>query len=258
MNNNPEQLDKVHKSVYHMGIKTSDVFRGKSESGPVREIYGESAKFFSEIIRSKFTTDKKHSLLDIGSAKGELVSEMLGYLPEYEFDITATDTNPDAINENPAKNKIVADAESLPINDQSIDIVLMRYVLQFNSLNSQENILKEVQRVTKEIAIVQHGGADSVDLDGWRSNVDQIFHSSEFLPLNRDGILYLSQNEIEFMMNKNNIRYERIQSRRIEGLSQAFIERYCLNENQSKLIKDILGDRDYIMQTTWIVYPKGR
>ena len=257
MNNNPEQLNKVPKPIYHMGIKTSDVFRGKSELGPVREIYGESAKFFSEIIRSKFVADKRRSLLDIGSAKGELLSEMLGYLPEYEFDVTATDTNPYAIDENPAKNKIVADAESLPIDDNTIDITLMRYVLQFNSLNSQENILKEVQRVTKEIAIVQHGGADSVDSDSWRSCVDQIFHSSELLPLNRDGILYSSQNEVESMMDKNNIRYERIQSRRIEGLSQAFIERYSLNEGQIKLIKNMLGDKDYIMQTTWIIYPEN-
>ncbi len=256
MSNNPEQLDKLPKPIYHMGIKTSDVFRGKSELGPVREIYGESAKFFSGIIRSKFVVGEKHSLLDIGSAKGELVSEMLGYLPEYEFDITATDTNPDAINGNPAKNKIVADAESLPIDDKSVDVVLMRYVLQFNSLNSQENILKEVQRVTKEIAIVQHGGADSVDSDSWRSGVDQIFHSSELLQLNRDGILYSSQDEVESMMDKNNISYERIQSRRIEGLSQAFIERYSLNDDQIKLIKNILGDKDYIMQTTWIIYPK--
>ena len=256
MSNNPERLDKVPKPIYHMGVKTSDVFRGKSEMGPVREIYGESAKFFSEIIRSKFTSDKKHSLLDIGSAKGELVSEMLGYLPGYNFDVTATDTNPDAINENSAKNKIVADAESLPLDDQTIDIVLMRYVLQFNSLNSQENILKEVQRVTKEIAIVQHGGADSVDSEGWRNSVDQIFHSAELLPLNRDGILYSSQDEVESMMDKNNISYERIQSRRIEGLSQAFIERYSLNDDQIKLIKNILGDKDYIMQTTWIIYPK--
>lgn len=256
MSNNPEQLDRVPKPVYHMGIKTSDVFRGKSELGPVREIYGESAKFFSEIIRSKFVVGEKYSLLDIGSAKGELVSEMLGYLPEYEFGITATDTNPDAINGNPAKNKIVADAESLPIDDKSIDVVLMRYVLQFNSLNSQENILREVQRVTKEIAIVQHGGADCVDSESWRSSVDQIFHSPELTPLNRDGILFSSQDEVESMMDKNNIRYERIQSRRIEGLSQAFIERYSLNEDQVKLIKNMLGDKDYIMQTTWIIYPK--
>jgi len=257
MSKNFEYVDKVNKPIFDMGVKTSDIFRGKSESGSVKEIYGESARFFSDIIRSRFPADKKYSLLDIGSAKGELLSEMLEYLPEYEFDITATDTNSGVINENPAKNKVVADAESLPVNDHDIDIVLMRYVLQFNSLNSQENILREIQRVTKGVSIIQHGGADNVDSNNWRNRVDQMFHSSELLPLKRDGIFYSSQNEVESLMNKNNIHYERIQSRRIEGLSQAFIERYSLDNDQIELIKRMLGDKDYIMQTTWIIYPKN-
>lgn len=251
-----ENQEKPKKPVFDMGASTSEVFKGHSESGAVKEIYGESAVLFADIIKSKIQPEGTQSLIDIGSAKGELLSEILELLPQYSFAVTATDTNPKAIEENIATNKIVADAESLPVNNKSIDIALMRYVLQFNSLQSQEIILSEVSRVIKRIGIIQHGGSDNEDSQGWRDKVDQIFSSDNLPQIKRAGMYYSSVNEVESLMKKNNIKFERIQSKRINGLSDAFIERYSLDENQIKLLKNILGEKDYIIQTTWIIYPK--
>lgn len=251
-----ENQEKPQKPVFDMGVSTFEVFKGYSESGAVKEIYGESAVLFAEIIKSKIQPEGTHSLIDIGSAKGELLSEILKLLPQYSFIVTATDTNPKAIEENIATNRIVADAESLPVNNKSIDIALMRYVLQFNSLQSQEIILSEVSRVIKKIGIIQHAGSDNDDPQGWRDRVDQIFSSDNLPQIKRAGMYYSSVNEVESLMSKNNIKFERIQTKKINGLSEAFIKRYALNKNQIKLLRNMLGDKDYIIQTTWIIYPK--
>ena len=62
--------------------------------------------------------------------------------------------------------------------------------------------------------------------------------------------------EIENYMDIKNIRYERILSKRIQGLSQPFIERYSLSDKQASKLRNMLGDKDFLTQTTWIVYPK--
>jgi ubiquinone/menaquinone biosynthesis C-methylase UbiE len=252
-------MEKIQttKPVFDMGTSTSEVFKGHSEKAPVKEIYGESAVLFANVIKSKVKPEGVHSLVDIGSAKGELLTEILRLLPEYSFDVTATDTNAAAIKENTTPKKIVADAESLPIENNSIDIAVMRYVLQFNSLDSQGAILEEISRVIKEIGIVQHAGSDNDDPQGWRDKVGQIFSSDKLPQINRSGMFYSSAEEIESLMNKGDLQYEKIQSKRINGLSEAFIERYSLDKGQVELLKSMLGNKDYIIQTTWIIYPKN-
>ncbi len=249
------ELQKDPKPVFDMGPKTKEVFRGNSESLAVKEIYGESAELFAKVIRSKLPPDGSYSLVDIGSAKGELLQDILKLLPEYSFNVTATDTNSTALSENLVENKIVADAESLPFSEHEIDLGIMRYILQFNLPESQERIIKEIARITKEFTIVQHGGADNDNAEEWRKVVDQIFCDNKLSEINRTGMFWSSAKEIEDFMDKNHIRYERIQSRKIDGLSQVYIERYPLSSEQSTYLRKIMESKDYIVQTTWIIYP---
>ncbi len=246
------------KPVFDMGIATSEAFRGDSAFDAVKEIYGNSAPLFASIIRSKFpVTEKEYALIDVGSYKGELLSDILKLLPEYHFNITVSDTNSDAIAHNTVSGKhVVADAESLPFDDASIDIVAMRYVLQFNLFEVQKKIISEISRVTKGIAIVQHGGADDIDTDLWREKVDKIFRNDTLPQIKRNGMFWSSASEIEDFMRTSNIKFEKVLSKKISGMSQAFIERYSLNNEQVELIKKIMGDKDYLIQTTWLIHPK--
>lgn len=242
-----------------MGVSTHEVFNGESGSNTVKEIYGKSAALFADIIKNNLpptSAETPQTLIDIGASKGELLSNIVKLLPEYSFDVIATETNEAALNENnTTKNKIVADAESMPIADGSIDIVLMRYVLQFNQLEAQERIIKEISRMVRGIGIIQHGGSDDSAEEEWRSRVEQIFHSDELPQLKRDGMFYSSSAEIENIMQKNKLNFEKVQSNKIGGLSEAFIERYSLNAEQSQYLKNLLGDKDYIIQTTWVIHP---
>ena len=56
-------------------------------------------------------------------------------------------------------------------------------------------------------------------------------------------------------MDCENIRYERVLSKKIQGLSQPFIERYSLSNEQASKLRGMLGDKDFLTQTTWIIYP---
>ena len=245
------------KPVFDMGIATSEAFRGHSIFNAVKEIYGDSAPLFASVIKSKFpVTEKEYKLLDIGSSKGELLSDVLKLLPNYHFDITVSDTNSDAIAHNTVPGKhIVADAETLPFPDADIDIAIMRYVLRFNLLESQKKIISEIARIIKGIAIIQHGGADDIDTDLWREKVDKIFRNDTLPQIKRNGMFWSSAREIEDFMRTSNIKFEKVLSKKISEMSQAYIERYSLNNEQVELIKKIMGDKDYLVQTTWLIYP---
>lgn len=246
------------KPIYDMGNATTEVFKGNSISDSIKQIYGESAGLFSNLIKSKLIdTKKEYTLLDIGSSKGELLADILELLPEYNFKITITDTNPDAVLQNCIDGeKIVADAESLPFNDKSFDLVIVRYVLQFNLRENQKSIIGEISRVTKGFAIVQHGGADSFDPESWREIVSKIFIDDGLPQIKRSGMYWSTVEEIENCMDNENIKYERILSKKIQGLSQPFIERYSLSSEQASKLRVMLGDKDFLTQTTWIIYPK--
>lgn len=180
-------------------------------------------------------------------------------MPEYKFKSTATDTNPDILTKNiSAESKVVCDAEKMPFTDGEFDLTIMRYVLQFNSLEGQRNILNEISRVTKEFAIVQHAGASDINPVEWRNQVQQIFSDKLVLgKIYREGMFYSSMEEVESLMKEEGIVFRRVSSRRIDkAASRALIEKFHLNDTESKLLLEMLGNQDYIIQTTWILFPK--
>jgi ubiquinone/menaquinone biosynthesis C-methylase UbiE len=245
------------KQIFDMGNATSGIFRGNSTSDATKEVYGKSASLFSEIIKSKLPeTEKEYSLLDIGSSKGEFLSDVLGFLPSYRFDVTVTDTNPDAV----AKNlivgkKIVADAELLPFENKSFDVILMRYVLQFNLFKGQKKIIDEIARTVKQIAIVQHAGPDNKNAKLWREKVGSIFSNDKLPQIQRSGMYWSSAEEVEGYMAIKGIKFERVSSNEIHGLSQVYIERYSMNSEQAGEVRKLIDDMDYLFQTTWVIYP---
>ena len=237
--------------------KTS-IFEGKSKSSVIKEIYGQSAELFADSIRSRLPErQREYTLLDIGSSKGELLRDLLKLLPEYHFNVTVTDINAASLAENHVTtSRLEADAELLPLEDHSQDVILMRYVLQFNGFQSQMNIIKEITRVTRKFAVIQHAGSDNESAEEWRAVVDQIFKDGNLPQLNRQGMFWSSALELENSMKKDGVKFEKIQEKRVEGLSEVYTQRYQFNDEQKSCLKKILADKDYITITTWVIYPK--
>jgi ubiquinone/menaquinone biosynthesis C-methylase UbiE len=253
--NNPEKIEAPD-----MGSNTSKVFSGETLSQTNIEMYGQTAEFFAGEIRERLPLrDEPYTVIDVGAFQGELLADILEKLPEYHFKTIAVDINEQALRKNMAsEDKIVAHAEALPFADKSIDIAIVRYLLQWNDAEKQKQILKELSRTIKEFALVEHVGSDIVDTDEWRNRMDKLLDGSEVPKLKRAEYFLSSRDEIEEWMQQNGIKFERLKDRIIQNVADAFIERFALDNEDADKTKQVLGDKNQIRQTDWIVLPNNK
>ena len=240
-----------------MGENTSEIFSGRTKTETSTKLYAETADFISNIIRNKVGSQKENlKILDVGTHKGELISDISNNLaPDYQLEVTGVDLNEDALAENKAvSDKIISDATNLQLKDNLFDISIIRYVLQWNNFEKQKEIIKEILRVTNGLILIEHAGPNDEDVISWRNNMSNLLSNNHVPKIMRENYFFSSKNEIESFLMKNNINFERLRDRRIEKVSNAFIERYNLSEEESLLVRKILDDKDYIYQTDWIIY----
>lgn len=246
------------EQIPNMGDNTSRVFKGEYMSLANKEMYAETAKFFADEIKKRLPPrEEPYILVDAGSFQGELLAELLERLPGYKFQTTALDINGVALENNQATSqKVIADAEKMPFADKSVDVVIARYMLQWNFAEKQKKILKEIARVTKEFALIEHVGADTVDADSWRERVDDLFDGEEVPKMKRGEHFFSSKDEVEEWLQQSGITFERIKDRRIDNAADVYIERFGLNDAEAGETRNVLGDKNYFLQTDWIINPK--
>lgn len=239
----------------NMGEGSREVFSGVIEKIPLKLLYSESAKFFAELIKDNLSPrTEPYKLLDVGSFKGELLKNIIAELDNhYKLNTTGIDINEKALGENNIlDNKVVADLAAMPFEDDSFDLSEARYVLVWNSPERQRDILREINRVSNELAIIQHAGADDLNTTVWQEKMHSLLHGG-VEKLLRPESYFSSADEIEGWMKDLGIKFKRVQHRRVDKVSQVFIERYKLDKEGTNKTLQILGDKDYIFQTTWII-----
>jgi hypothetical protein len=69
----------------NQGENSGDVFHGRSNSSAIQAFYKDSAPLFAKLIRKNMIPGR-YSVADFGGHKGELLSELIRTLPEYDFD----------------------------------------------------------------------------------------------------------------------------------------------------------------------------
>lgn len=246
--------------VQDMGDDTSRVFSGETQSQTNREIYSETAEFFANEIKKRLSVrNEPYTVADVGAFQGELLSDIIEKLPEYHLKTIAVDISEQALEKNTAsEEKIVSRAERLPFDDKSIDIAIMRYVLVWNEAETQKKILEELARTVKEFALVEHSGPDVVDTDEWRNKTNELYRGDEVPKLKRTGHFFASRDEIEEWMQQFGIKFERLRDRLVQNLSDVFVERYALNAEDAQKTRDVLGDKNYLRQTDWIIFPQEK
>ena len=242
-----------------MGVDTSHVFSGDAKSESVRKIYGESAGLFADLIRQYLPpTSDEYTLADLGSFKGELLKKVVSNLdPGYKIKTIGIDINEEAMQDNPADERIVSSVDALPLADKSVDISIMRYVLQWNTLEKQAEILKELNRVTRKVGIVQHCCPDDQNADEWRRHSDDVYDGEEISKMKRAAYYFSSPSEVEAMMVESGIKFKKISEITAPDFSQIFIERYALSEEEAVLLRKILGEFDYENVVTWVILPEA-
>jgi ubiquinone/menaquinone biosynthesis C-methylase UbiE len=242
----------------NMGSGTSRIFSGQGTTETNKLHYGETASFFAEEIKKRLPiSGEPYVLVDLGTFKGELLADILKLLPKYKFKTIGVDINEEALADNTVvDSKVVANAEKLPFNDRSIDIAIMRYVLQWNVIKVQKDILKDISRVIKRFALLEHNGPDNVHAQEWRKHSDGLLGGSRVAKMGRKNYFFASAEEIEKWMDESAVKYERLRNRIIKDYSNIYIERYQLDSQEAQTARDILGSMDYIEQTDWVIFSK--
>lgn len=240
----------------NMGENTSKVFLGEAKTKAAKEAYNKTPEVFSKEIKKRLSPDKEYTVADIGSFKGELLDKLLDLIPDYKFRTIAVDINQDALNKNLSQEKIIANADNLPFEDGSIDIEVVRFLLQWNYWERQKQIIREIARTVKEFALIEHAGADNENSNEWREKIDRLFEGVEVPKLKRGEHFFSSRNEVEQIMRDEGIKFERIREKIIKDIVEIYSERFCLNEKEGVKARKILADKNFFVQTDWIIYPK--
>ena len=240
-------------NLKEQGINQEAVFKGEGKSNAIYLAYGESVVLFSRAVRSNLKSNgKEYVLADLGSAKGSFLKKLLDVLPEYVFKTIAIDVNIDDIKHNTAEQKIISDLSIIDMPDKSIDVTIMRYALAWNTLDKQHKILSEIKRITRDIAIIQHQGSDE-NYPKKLQNAAEILFSGVVPQLERINFFFSTSKQVEQIMSNLGINFERIQNRKIEGLSDIFIEKYKLQKDEADKVYKILKDTNSIVQSAWIL-----
>jgi SAM-dependent methyltransferase len=226
------------------GVNAEKLFHGKGESIASKLFYNESADLFAEAIR-KCLKPGKYTLTDLGGHRGEFLSEIIAKVPEYQFDSIIIDSDTGACQE---FKKIIADISNTGIVDESIDVVIVRYVLAWNSLEKQRQILNEIKRICRGICIIQHQGTEENNSLLFQKDFGYVIPK-----MRRSDGVFTDPKQLELWMKEFEINFEKIQDRRIDGLSEIAIEKYALDDKESFKIRKLLDGRDYIIQTSWIL-----
>lgn len=232
------------------GNNSKIMFHGKGKAAPAYEFYAKSASLFADIIRRNLSCGK-YRLLDFGGHRGELLGDILSLLPEYNLDSTIID-KVEGIDSNVRANKIVGDIINNPVSDKDADIVIMRYVFPWDKYENQKLILKEVKRVCRGIAIIQHQGAPDSNPKPLQDASLKLW--SGVIPvLKRDNGFFTEASQIEKWMKDLEINFDKIEEKYIENVSDLFSEKFDLNDAETKLAKEILNGCDGITVTTWLI-----
>lgn len=248
-------MEQTPETVSLQGAGASATFEGALSSPVVEKMYGESPKFIAGIIRNHLKSRAEpYRLLDVGSFQGELLNKILAELKgDYAFHTIGLDTDEKALSANEISDEtMLGDATHIPLADKSVDLAIARYVLQWNSAERQKLILKELGRVCRQFFIIQHVGATRQDILEWQERMHQLVFGG--VPkVSRPEGYFSSPEEIETWMTEQGLNFQTLQDRTVEGASLLYLEKYQLSAEELQEVKNILGDKDHIQQTTWLV-----
>jgi ubiquinone/menaquinone biosynthesis C-methylase UbiE len=177
---------------------------------------------------------------------------LISLLPDYKLQTIAIDVNADDLEKNDADQKIISDLSELNLSDKSVDITVCRYVLAWNNIETQKEILKEIKRITKKLVVIQHQGANSENPAGLQKASEVLFGG--VIPnLKRENFFFSTAEQVENMFNELRLNFQKIQTKEVPGLSGVFIDKYNLSGGEARKVQEVLMGADYVTLSTWVI-----
>ncbi len=217
-----------------------------AESGVMYEVYKSRVPKIVSLIKKVERYDRILKIVDLGGGCGSLIQEIKKLYPKVRAKFLNVDVTADLLEQDTISDeKIHCNLKYFSGNNE-FDIALMRLVLQFNSLETQELLIENAKRSIKDpgfnsgFFILQTVTATD-ELQQERLNT--IFRSQTLIPpLYRPGS-YLSTWEQLLPLFERQGLSVRVEEQYGFPIGDFFAQRYELTQSQYKLFQQILGDR---------------
>ena len=233
------------KNIGHYFEKVLDIAPSDQE---LYDIYEREFPHLYRVV-DNFIKDSDHKrveIADFGGGNGAVIEHLKENSKFSDrFNVTCIDSNQELLDDNTtADTKILSDLTEY-FAENLFDIVIMRYVLQFNSMNEQFKILKNIHRSLKN---------DGIFLN-WHLSVENEDHKKRFLTL-------LASDEINPKLNRPNSYWDTMEdifSLKVEaGFETEIVDFYSsvlhttlklkheLSDEEDKEVQEFLGEYNYI------------
>src|SRR3989338_11715622 len=216
----------------------------KSESA--YKIYKEHTNAIVKAIDYWFPIKRYIECLEMGGANGALISDLTTFYRNKGIELVFTNVDQDSsllAKDSISQCKIVSRLEDLSLK-RRYDVVLMRYVLQYNDSKTQGEIIGKVCDALKDdgIFVLHHCGASNEE---HRGRLEHIFSDVVSKKLKRNGGHCSTWEEVEAILEANNLDVHTLERYQL-SIRDLFKNRYDLTENQDKKLHDLLGVYDFI------------
>jgi len=234
-----------------MGQKSNEIFHGLNTSESSHLTYAQSTELVADWLRQKISGVKV--IVDIGSHSGSFLSAINKKIDLSQIKKVAIESNQEALNQNTiADEKIVANAEAIPLPDNFSDVTILRYVLQWNHKHKQRQILEEALRVTKNDLVLQLPIVSKEDQDFFH----KVFSTIDIERLRRDTDFYFpTEEEINALFSKitEPITVNQLQNIVVTKVVDVFKDRYALNEDEKARFAQQFAGHDNWTIMSWVL-----
>ncbi|MEN9625983.1 MAG: Methyltransferase domain [archaeon] len=210
----------------------------------VKGVYKDHNQIIAGAIRSHFN-NKQIVAADFGGGSGSLIKDLKRLINEKELNFTNIDKDKSLLDEDSVSiKKIVAHLENVQLKDR-FDLIIMRYVLHYNSFNIQDKIIHKARSLLKKegLFILHHCG--SVD-HTHKQKLNKLFSTPVISEkLVRKNPYWSTWSEISTLLKNNKFKIKVLEQYKIP-IGDLYKQRYDLTDEEDKKLHDYLGSYDFI------------
>jgi hypothetical protein len=214
------------------------------DSELLHQMYKTHTPTLARLIAEHFPGDHQLSCAEFGGGPGTLVKDLKEQLKrpvrftniDCSSELLALDTYSD--------EKVCCRLQEYDAKGR-FDAGVMRYVLQYNSLENQQRIIQSIRRNLdlRGILLVQSCGPATAE---HQARLNKMFGS---IPrLQRPGAYWSSWDEVEQMLGDAGFRADVVTTFRLP-LIELFQARYNLTADENTHLHDVLGEYDWLQYT---------
>jgi SAM-dependent methyltransferase len=216
------------------------------QSEVAKTIYEKRNSLIAKTIIENFPGKKIIDCLELGGGAGALVKDLKNILKDTSLRFTNIDRSEELISKDEySDNKFVTPIEDIDVSKLGrFDVILIRYVLNYNDLDTQKRIVEQAKKLLTPggIFILHHVGAkDSEHKDLLNRLFTTDIVSTKLI---RSQPYWLTWKEVENILVDKGLEI-RVLAQYQLPIGSLYKERYDLTDAEEEKLHDFLGKYDF-------------